>query len=343
MDFLIISHRPARGGAVELYPRFDTRTRKGKDLMTKGGDFYAVWDEENGLWSKSQDTVIDLIDAELDKYKEEHPLEESYYTVKYMYDSDSGSIDKWKKYVTKQLPPNHFHQLDQKIIFANTPVNKKDYASFRLPYSLTDGEFNAWDTLVGRLYSPEERMKIEWAIGAIVCGDSKYIQKFLVFYGDHGTGKSTILKIIQAMFTLDKERKYCTSFDSEKLGARSSDFALEPFKNSPLIAIEQDGDLSKIETNTRLNSLVSHENQIVNAKFERMYESQFNCMLFMGTNKPVRITDSRSGIIRRLIDVYPSGNTFPADEYLKLTEAVKYEYGAIAKHCLDVYSANKRK
>lgn len=343
MDFLIISHRPARGGAVELYPRFDTRTRKGKDLMTKGGDFYAVWDEENGLWSKSQDTVIDLIDAELDKYKEEHPLEESYYTVKYMYDSDSGSIDKWKKYVTKQLPPNHFHQLDQKIIFANTPVNKKDYASFRLPYSLTDGEFNAWDTLVGRLYPPEERMKIEWAIGAIVCGDSKYIQKFLVFYGDHGTGKSTILKIIQAMFTLDKERKYCTSFDSEKLGARSSDFALEPFKNSPLIAIEQDGDLSKIETNTRLNSLVSHENQIVNAKFERMYESQFNCMLFMGTNKPVRITDSRSGIIRRLIDVYPSGNTFPADEYLKLTEAVKYEYGAIAKHCLDVYSANKRK
>ena len=33
-----------------------------------------------------------------------------------------------------------------------------------------------------------------------------------------------------------------------------------------------------------------------------------NAFLFMGTNKPVKITDAKSGIIRRLIDVRPSGN-----------------------------------
>jgi replication-associated recombination protein RarA len=47
------------------------------------------------------------------------------------------------------------------------------------------------------LYAPSERMKIEWAIGAIVNGDSKKLQKFLVMYGAPGTGKSTVINIIQ--------------------------------------------------------------------------------------------------------------------------------------------------
>lgn len=47
------------------------------------------------------------------------------------------------------------------------------------------------------LYSPEERKKLEWAIGAIVTGDSKNIQKFEVLYGPPGSGKSTVLNLIQ--------------------------------------------------------------------------------------------------------------------------------------------------
>ena len=37
-------------------------------------------------------------------------------------------------------------------------------------------------------------------------------------------------------------------------------------KNNPLVGIQHDGDLSKIEDNTRLNSLVSHELMTVNEK-----------------------------------------------------------------------------
>ena len=64
-------------------------------------------------------------------------------------------------------------------------------------------------------------------------------------------------------------------------------------------------------------------------------------MLFMGTNKPVKITDSRSGIIRRLIDVTPSGNKLPWDRYTELFERIRFELGGIAWHCLQVYEQDK--
>ena len=86
------------------------------------------------------------------------------------------------------------------------------------------------------------------------------------------------------------------------------------------MAIEHDGDLSKIEDNTRLNSLVSHEKMTVNEKFKGAYTNSFKCFLFMGTNKPVHITDAKSGLIRRLIDVTPTGNKIPRKEYTQLVK-----------------------
>ena len=97
-------------------------------------------------------------------------------------------------------------------------------------------------------------------------------------------------------------------FDAKALGSSNNTFALEAFKSNPLVAIQHDGDLSKIEDNTRLNSLVSHELMTVNEKFKSTYANSFKCLLFMGTNKPVRITDGKSGLIRRLIDVVPTGD-----------------------------------
>ena len=57
----------------------------------------------------------------------------------------------------------------------------------------------------------------------------------------------------------------------------------------------------------------------------------------MGTNKPVKITDAKSGIIRRLIDVRPSGNKVSAQRYHVLMSKIDFELGSIAQHCLDVY------
>lgn len=103
------------------------------------------------------------------------------------------------------------------------------------------------------------------------------------------------------------------------------------------MAIQHDGDLSRIEDNTRLNSLVSHELMTVNEKFKSTYSNRFKCFLFMGTNKPVRITDAKSGLIRRLIDVSPSGDKLSLKEYKSVIKQIDFELGAIAYHCQEVY------
>lgn len=333
LDFLKIARRTPKKDVVEVFPKFIIK--KSEDLMIRGGDFYAVWIEERGLWSTDEDDVIQLVDRELKKYVEEHKADlGDDVRVLHMWDSGSGMIDSWHKYCQKQMRDS-FQMLDEKLIFSNSDTNKKDYASKRLPYPLEKGDIQAYDKLISTLYSEEERHKLEWAIGSIVSGDSKKIQKFMVLYGAAGTGKSTILNIIQQLF-----EGYYSVFDAKALGSSSNSFALEAFKTNPLVAIQHDGDLSKIEDNTRLNSLVSHELMTVNEKFRSTYSNQFKCFLFMGTNKPVKITDGKSGLLRRLIDVSPSGNKLDPKEYKRIVKQVSFELGAIAQHCLDVYLSN---
>ena len=330
VDFLRIATRSTKRGIIEVYPKFIVG--KSSDLMIRGGDFYAIWLEDRGLWSTDEQDVIDLVDKELNNFVKENKNKfDDTMLVRYMWDSESGIIDAWHKYVTKQMRDN-YHTLNETLIFSNQDSQKEQYASKRLNYPLAEGDISAWDELLAVLYSPEERHKIEWAIGAVVNGASKKLEKFLVFYGAPGTGKSTILKIIEKLF-----KGYYSVFDSKALGSSNDSFALEAFKNNPLVAIQHDGDLSKIEDNTRLNSLTSHETMSVNEKHKNLYTMQFISFLFMGTNKPVKITDAKSGIIRRLIDVRPTGEKIPLSRYNKLMAEIKQELGAIAWHCKEVF------
>lgn len=331
IDFMMVATRSTKRGVIEIYPKFIIR-QPSSDLMIRGGDFYAVWLEEKGLWSTNEQDALDLIDKELDNYaKKNKDKFDSNIKILHMWDAETGMVDKWHKYCQKHLRDS-FHMLDEKLIFSNTNTDKKDYASKKLNYPLENGSINAYEKLISTLYTPEERHKIEWAIGAVISGDSKKIQKFLVLYGSSGTGKSTILNIIQQLFD-----GYYSTFDAKALGSSNNSFALEAFKTNPLVAIQHDGDLSRIEDNTRLNSLVSHELMTVNEKFKSAYTNRFKSFLFMGTNKPVRITDAKSGLIRRLIDVSPSGNILPTAEYNNLIKQIPFELGGIATHCLDVY------
>lgn len=330
LDFFTVATRSKKPGYVEIYPKFQIKPTE--DLMIRGGDFYAVWVEDRGLWSTDEYDVVQLVDRELTKYAEEHKNElDGNVKISYMWDAESGSIDAWHKFCQKQTRDT-YHQLDEKLVFANDGTNKTDYASKRLSYPLEPGACPAYEQIISTLYSEEERRKLEWAIGSIVSGESKNLQKFLVLYGGPGTGKSTILNIIQDLF-----EGYHTVFDAKALGSANAQFALEPFKKNPLVAIQHDGDLSKIEDNTRLNSVVSHEWMNVNEKHKSQYENRFICFLFMGTNKPVKITDGKSGILRRLIDVTPSGNKIPPREYKKLMKQVAFELGPIAYHCREVF------
>jgi hypothetical protein len=140
------------------------------------------------------------------------------------------------------------------------------------------------------------------------------------------------LNIIQALF-----EGYTTTFDGKALGSSNASFATEVFRFNPLVAIQHDGDLSRIEDNARLNSIIAHEEMVMNEKYKASYSSRIDAMLFIGSNQPVRISDAKSGIIRRLVDIHPTGVKFGAKHYQTLMTQISFELGAIAHHCLSVY------
>lgn len=330
MDFCQIKERACKNGVIEIYPDF--KVCRSKDLMVRGKSFYAIWDEELGMWSTDEYDVQRLVDKELMLYREKvsRRVDSGSINVKLLSDFSSNSWVQFKKYVSNVS--DNSHQLDESLTFSNTKIHKKDYVSKKLSYPLEKGDISAYDELIGTLYDESERAKLEWAIGSIIAGDSKTIQKFIVLYGEAGAGKSTVLNIIQKLFD-----GYYTTFEAKALTSSSNAFSTEVFKSNPLVAIQHDGDLSKIEDNTKLNSIVSHEEMTMNEKYKPSYTSKANCFLFMATNKPVKITDAKSGIIRRLIDVSPSGRKLPSKKYTALYNQIDFELGAIAEHCLNVY------
>jgi len=333
LDFYQIKEKHTKS-YIEIYPDFFISNCK--DLMVRGKTFYAVWDEDKGLWSTDEFKIQEIVDKSLNDYarklKRRNYIRKDDIVIKHM---RSSSTNAWKNYrnFIREMPDTSI-QLDSKITFQNTKVEKKDYISKRLPYSLKKGSMKAYEELMSTLYDPEERAKLEWAIGSIINGDSKKIQKFIVLYGESGSGKSTVLNIIQMLF-----EGYYVSFEAKALTSSNNSFSTEPFKSNPLVAIQHDGDLSRIEDNSKLNSIIAHEDMTMNEKYKPSYTARSNAFLFMGTNKPVKITDARSGIIRRLIDVRPSGRLVPNKRYFSLMNQIRFELGAIAYHCLNVYNS----
>lgn len=336
MDFFRVLTRESRkkGGPTEVYA--DYTVGRSRDLMVQGGAFYAVWDEEKGLWSRDEYDVAILVDKKIREEADRLEATGVECDPKYLTSFDNGRWEKFKKFI--RSVSDNSHPLDTRVTFADTVIKKTDYASRRLTYSMSAGDISAYDELVSLLYSPYERMKFEWMTGAVICGDAKKIEKFLVFFGAGGTGKSTVMNIISKLLGGKiKDGGYVAYFDAQALTGNSNAFATAAFKDNPLVALQHDGDLSKIETNARLNSIVSHEEMTINEKFKAQYDNRINAVLIMGTNKTVQISDAKSGMIRRLIDVNPTGQTFKPERYRDLISKVDFELGAIAHHCLQVY------
>ena len=327
MDFFKIRVKETKKGAWQAYP--DWVIDHYDDLMVRGGSFYAVWNDQEGMWSTNELDVQRLVDDSLSEFVVEAEKNGTVLEPLLTRNFSSGSWERFNRYIRNLPDKGNYNPLDEILTFSNSKVTKKDYVSKRLPYALQEGRTDAWDELLGILYSPEERDKIEWAIGSIVAGDSKWIQKFLVFYGPPASGKSTIIGIIEKLF-----EGYVATFEAKALGSNSNAFAMEAFQNNPLVAIQHDGDLSRIEDNTKLNSIVGHDTMMVNAKYRSLFSIRPNAFLIIGTNKPVKITDAKSGNTRRLIDVQPTGRKIDPSRYHILLENINYELGAIAHKCM---------
>jgi energy-coupling factor transporter ATP-binding protein EcfA2 len=328
MDFIRAAYKENKDGSRAYYPSL--QVLDSQDLVIRGGQFMAVWDEDSGLYSRRISHLADIIDRSFIRMVGERLRPQD--TVAKMRVYDNGLYSKLMGLIRNvgDMGP----ELDQRIVFANEIPTKGMAATFKMPYSLSQGEHPAWDEFMSVLYSEENRIKIEYAIGAIFAGASlNEVQKFYVFFGPPGKGKSTILNIIERLF-----EGHTAHFSAYDMGRGDAQFSLEPFARNPLVAIDQDGDLSKIELNKNLNSVVSHDKVLINSKGKNMYEIKPRATLFIGTNEPIKISNRKSGLFRRLVDIQPTGEVIDETRYHQLMAQVMYELGAIAWHCLDVFN-----
>ena len=331
MDFYEIKERALKSGTTEVRPSW--RVLRFKDLMIRGKSFYAVYNPETHFWSTDEYDLTRIVDADIARhFKETSERVEGSVWARYLGDYDSKTYADYKSWMSKL--PDVYHPLDGKILYADQTPRREDYATRTLSYSLSDDPCPAYEELMSTLYDPDEREKLEWGIGSVFTGDSKWIQKFFVLYGSAGSGKSTVLNLISRL--LDDR---IGQFDAAALGRPGDQFALEPFKSNPRVAIQHDGNLARIADNSRLNSLISHEPMVMNEKGKSLYEFKSEAMLFVGTNLPVRITDSKSGLTRRLIDVEPSGRKLDIHRYNDLMDRIEDERGSIVKHCVNLYKS----
>lgn len=329
MDFYEIKERALKSGTTEVRPAW--RVLRFKDLMIRGKSFYAVYNPETHFWSTEEYDLMRIVDADVARhFKEMSERVEGSVWARYLGDYDSKTYSDYKAWMSKL--PDVYHSLDGEILFKNQTPRREDYATRTLTYSLSDDPCPAYEELMSTLYDPDEREKLEWGIGSVFTGDSKWIQKFFVLYGSAGSGKSTFLNLLSRL--LDD---HICHFDAAALGLVSDQFALEPFKTNPRVAIQHDGNLSRISDNSRLNSLISHERMVMNEKGKSLYDFKSEAMLFIGTNLPVRITDSKSGLTRRLIDVEPSGRKLDIHRYNDIMSRIEDEQGSIVSHCIEVY------
>ena len=340
-DFLKVT-KTYKGGATGRYtykPSFIVKSSV-KDLMVRGGQFYAIYDEETGFWSKDLPRAVELIDQQVREFAVKDSGEETMNDpvhgplILTVADSSTHLVELFERYC-KTLK-DKWVPLDQRMLFSNSEVKRTDYATKTLDYPLVDQPTPYYDTICDVLYLPDEREKWEWAVGSMITGDSTKIQKMFAFYGEPGTGKSTIIsKVFADLVFGGIEMGYAAKFEANNLCC-GNDFGTDFLENDSVLMYDDDAEMGMITVRSTLNKVISHEQVRVNAKFKSPFMTRANCMIFVGSNDPIQLSPN-SGMKRRLIDIRPTGNLLNPDAYDECMEHLPFEKSGIAWRCLQTY------
>lgn len=337
-DFLKVIKNYQKG-RYYYKPTFITKSSI-KDLMTRGGMFYAIYDEDTGFWTKSKPRAIEIIDQQVRDYtfkdSGEEAMKDSVHgpVILSMADSANHLVEQFDRFC-KTMGDN-WHPLDQKMLFSNSDISRTSYASKTLDYPLVEQPTPYYDTICEELYLPDEREKWEWAVGSMITGDSTKIQKMFAFYGEPGTGKSTIIsKIFADQIFGGIEMGYAVKFEANNV-VGGNEFGTDFLENDSVLVYDDDAEMGMITCRSTLNKIISHEQIRVNAKFKSPFMTTANCMIFVGSNDPIQLSPN-SGMKRRLIDIRPTGNLLAPDTYDECMEHIPFEKSGIAWRCLQTY------
>lgn len=168
---------------------------------------------------------------------------------------------------------------------------------------------NAYDILLRAIMDPVDRDYLESFIGHICLGDYDNVPKYTVLYGEAGTGKSTILKVLVRIFG---EGKISYSSEMAKLA------------HSPIVIIH-DGDADKIidETNN-VYSLSRTKFFIATNKLPNYWEPTARVLSMTGERIPVKIFMNL--ILPSLWEMAIQYRQYCVDkvcEYLKVESAIR--------------------
>lgn len=328
VDFFTIDKEivGSRQPVTILYPEF--LYYNVQDLACKGGAMYAFWD--GTAWSDNLNDLILRIDRTIkDEYtriKDEKP--DAVVKARYMNRQSSGVMKRWIEY-TKSMPDSR-QAFNQTILFADHEIKREDYATNKLPYTPKDIPTPNFDKMMDILYAPSEQQKIMWFVGAVLTNNMKSIQKFMFLYGAKGTGKGTVLKILEKLF-----EGYYSEMDL-KLLTSASEFNTSQVKEIPVL-IDYDTDLSNIKNDLDLLKLTGHEVVTVNKKYTKPYPVTFNGLLIAASNQRYKVRNVDAGIVRRAVTVEPTNNRVPLKEYNRLMHGISFELAGIAHKAMQMF------
>ncbi len=129
--------------------------------------------------------------------------------------------------------------------------------------------------------------------------------KALILYGVAGSGKSTLAKLLGYLLT---GRKDLAGLTTTFTALERNQYALAPFKTTPLIVVNELPDRFSNEIRGTLNALISGESVEVNEKFKSNYSAQLPGKLILVGNVLPKIVDDSGSLARRSVIVNFSVN-----------------------------------
>ena len=119
LDFVDIKTYSPKKGVIEVSPEF--LVIKPKDVMIRGRSFYAIWDENEKMWSTDENKVQELVDRQL--YLKAEELKQNCderIVVKYLKNFSSKKWSEWLAYCKSS--PDNYHELDTSISLKETLI-----------------------------------------------------------------------------------------------------------------------------------------------------------------------------------------------------------------------------